>query len=68
MIGSINLVLSPGGTVLVINNSDTEDRAELAATAAIVPIAGEMLVIAAANLFVEYQRVSIKRTLCVMYK
>ena len=50
----VNLVLPPGDTVPVINNLDTEDRAELAATAAVVYIVGKILVIAAANLFIKY--------------
>ena len=45
----MNLVLPPGDTVLVVNNLDTKDRAELAAVAAIAHIVGKMLVIAAAN-------------------
>ena len=65
---SVNLVLPPGNTVPVVNNPDTEDRAELAATAAVVHIAGEMLVTAAANPSVKHQRVSMKRASCVICK
>ena len=68
VVGPVNLVLPPGDIVLVINNLDTKDRAELAATVAVVYIAGKMLVTAIVNLFVEHQRVSIKRTSCVIYK
>ena len=68
MAGSVNLVLPPEDTVLVINNLNTEDRAELAAAVAVVYIVGKILVTAAANLFVEHQRVSMKRALCVIYK
>ena len=52
--GSVNLVLPLGDTVPVMNNPDTEDRAELAATAAVAHIVDEILVIAAANLFVKH--------------
>ena len=66
--GPANLVLSLGDTVLVINNLDTEDRVELAATAAVAYIADKILITAAANLFVKHKRVSIKRTLYIIYK
>ena len=49
-----NLVLPPGDTVPVVNNLDTEDKAELAAAVIIVYIADEMLVTATANLSVEH--------------
>ena len=52
--GPMNLVLPPGDTVPVVNNPDTEDRAELVAAAAVAHIAGEMLVTAAANPSVEH--------------
>ena len=61
-------MLPPGDTVLVINNPDTKNRAELAATAAIVYIVGEILVIAIANLSIKHQRVSIKRASYVICK
>ena len=50
----MNLVLPPGDTVPVVNNLDTEDRAELAATAAVIYIVGKILVIATANLSVKH--------------
>ena len=68
MAGPVNLVLSPGDTVLVINNPDTEDRAELAATAAVAYIVGEILIIATANPSVKYQRVSMKRASYIICK
>ena len=52
--GSVNLVLPPGNTVPVVNNSDTEDRVELAATAGIVYIVGKILVTATANLYIKH--------------
>ena len=64
----MNLVLPPGDTVPVVNNPDTEDRAELAAAAAVAHIAGEMLITATANPSVKHQRVSMKRASYVMYK
>ena len=54
MAGPVNLVLPPGDTVPVVNNPDTKDRAELAATAAVAHIAGKILVTAAANPSVEH--------------
>ena len=54
VVGPVNLVLPPGDRVPVVNNPDTEDRAELAATAAIAYIVGEMLIIAIVNLSVKY--------------
>ena len=54
MAGPVNLVLPPGDTVRVVNNPDTEDRTELAATAAVAYIVGEMLIIATANPSVEH--------------
>ena len=68
MAGPVNLVLSPGDTVPVINNSNTEDRVEMAATAAIVCIVGKLLIIAAADTRIKHQRVSIKRTIYIIYK
>ena len=68
MADSMNLVLPPEDTVPVINNPDTKDRAKLAATAAVVYIAGEILITAAANPSIEHQRVSMKRVLCVICK
>ena len=50
----MNLVLSPGNTVPVVNNLNTEDRVELAAAVAIAHIVGKILITATANLFVEY--------------
>ena len=64
----MNLVLPPGDTVPVINNPDTKDRAEMAATAAVVYTAGKLLVAAAADTRIKHQRVPIKRTICVVYK
>ena len=66
--GPVNLVLPPGDIVPVVNNPDTEDRAELAAAAAVAHIVGEILVTAAANPSIKHQRVSMKRTSCVMCK
>ena len=54
VVGSMNLVIPPGDTVPVINNPDTEDRAELVAVAAIVYIVGKILIITIANLSVEH--------------
>ena len=54
--------------MLVVNNPDTKDRAELVAIVAVAHIVGEILVIAAANPSVEHQRVLMKRALCVIYK
>ena len=51
----------------IINNPDTKDRAELVATAAVAYIAGKKLV-AAVDIYVEHQRVSMKRAPCVMCK
>ena len=68
MAGPANLVLSLGDTVLVINNLDTEDRVELAATAAVAYIADKILITAAANLFIKHKRVSMKCASCVIYK
>ena len=51
----------------MVNNPDTKDRVELAAAAAIARIADKKLV-AAVNIYVKHQRVSIKRTPCVIYK
>ena len=64
----MNLVLPSEDTVPVVNNLDTEDRAELVAVAAVIYIVGEMLVIAAANPSVKHQRVSMKRALYIMCK
>ena len=64
----MNLMLPPEDIVSVINNPDTEDRAELVAAAAIAHIIGEILIIAIANISVKYQRVSIKRALYIIYK
>ena len=47
-------MLPPGDTVPVVNNLDTEDKAELAATVVVVYIAGDMLVTATANPSVEH--------------
>ena len=63
----MNLMLPPGDTVLIVNNPDTKDRAELAATAAIARIAGKKL-IAAVDIYVKHQRVLMKRAPCVMCK
>ena len=52
--GFVNLVLPPGDTVPVVNNPDIEARVKLAATAAIIYIAGKILVIAAANPSIKY--------------
>ena len=49
MTGPVNLVLPPGDTVPVVNNLDTEDRAELAAIVAVAYIVGKILVIATVN-------------------
>ena len=68
MVGSVNLVLPPGDTVPVINNPDTEDRAEMVATAVIVYTAGKLLVTATADARIEHQRISIKRATCVICK
>ena len=68
MADSINLVLLPGDKVPVINNPNTKDRAELAATVTVAHIAGRILVTAIANLFIKYQRISIKRASYVIYK
>ena len=68
MAGPVNLVLPPGDTVPVVNNPDTEDRAELAAAAAVAHIADEILVTATANPSVKHQRVSMKRTSYVICK
>ena len=65
--GSMSLMLPPGDTVPMVNNPDTKDRAELAAAAAVARIAGEKLV-AAVDIYVEHQRVSMKRAPCVMCK
>ena len=66
--GPVNLVLPSGDTVPVVNNPDTEDRAELVAIVAVAHIADKMLVTATANLSVKYQRVSMKRALYIIYK
>ena len=65
--GFMNLMLPPGDTVPIVNNSDTKDRVELAAAAAVAYIEGEKL-ITAVNIYVEHQRVLIKRAPCVMCK
>ena len=65
--GSVNLMLPPGDTVLIVDNPDTKNRAELVATAAVAHIAGEKLV-AAVNIYIEHQRVSIKRTPYIICK
>ena len=66
--GPVNLVLPPGDTVPVVDNPDTEDRAEMAATAAVVRTAGKLLVAAAADARIEHQRVPIKRAACMVCK
>ena len=68
MAGSVNLVLPPGDTVPVVNNSDTEDRVEMAAAAAVVHTVGKLLIAAAADARIEHQRVPMKRAVCVVYK
>ena len=67
MAGPVNLILPPGDTVPIVNNPDTKDRIELVATVAVAHIAGKKLV-AAVNIYVEHQRVSMKRAPCVMCK
>ena len=52
----------------MINNPNTEDRAEMAATAAVICTVDKLLVTAAANTRIEHQRVPIKHTICVVYK
>ena len=66
--GPVNLVLPSGDTVPVVNNLNIKDRAELVATVTVAHIAGKILVIATANPYVEHQRVSMKRALCIMCK
>ena len=68
--GPINLqsFLPPGDTVPVVDNPDTEDRAEMAAAAAVIHTAGELLVAAAADARIEHQRVPMKRAACVVCK
>ena len=66
--GPVNFMLPPGGTMPVIDDPDTKDRAELVAAAAIAAAAGKMLVTAAASASVEHQRVSMKRAACIMCK
>ena len=68
MTGSVNLVLPPGDTVPVVDNPDTEDRAEMAAAAAVVRTAGKLLVTAAADARIKHQRVLMKRAICVVCK
>ena len=63
----MNLILPPGDTVLIVNNPDTKNRAELVAAAAVAHIVGKKLV-TAVNIYVKHQRVSMKRTPCVIYK
>ena len=65
--GPVNLILPPGDTVPIVDNPDTKDRAELAATAAVARIAGKKL-IATVDIYVEHQRVSMKRAPCVICK
>ena len=63
----MNLMLPPEDTVPIINNPDTKDRVELVATAAVAYIADKKLV-TAVNIYVEHQRVSMKRTLYIICK
>ena len=63
----MNLMLPPGDTVLIVNNPDTKDRAELVATVAVAYIVGKKLV-TAVNIYVKHQRVSMKHALYIIYK
>ena len=65
--GPVNLMLPSEDTVPMIDNPNTKNRAELVATAAVAYIVDEKL-IAAVNIYVEHQRVSIKRAPCVICK
>ena len=68
MADPVNLVLPPGDTVPVVDNPDTEDRAEMAATVAVVRTVGKLLVAARADARIKHQRVPMKRAICVVYK
>ena len=46
-------MLPPGDTVLIVNNPDIKDRAELVATAAVAYIIGKKL-ITAVDIYIEY--------------
>ena len=66
--GPVNLVLPPGDTMPIVADPDTEDRAEIAAAAAVTHTAGELLVTAAADARIEHQRIPMKRAACVVCK
>ena len=60
-------MLPLGDTVPIVNNLNTKDRAELVATAAVAYITGKKL-IAAVNIYIEYQKVLMKRAPYIIYK
>ena len=70
LLGSLTIssLLPPGDTIPIADMPDVEHRLEALAAAAIVYKLGRILIAAAEDTNIEYQRVPMKRATCVVYK